>query len=320
MRPCSASTSSRGAGGWWFAGASPLPDLRAGGDALSGGCWTCSRPARSRCRHDRAAVGGAQRAADGHGGPAGWRISAPTSSSSGPAGSGSRRRSRSAPIWPATIRAAAATVELARITGAYLRPVEPELVPELTGPGRAGPRPPDAGGTHRVHRSRAGDQRLPRRQPAVGDGVQRIQALPGPGHRPARILRAGHAGLHRPRRRCSTSRPGTSRLSTSRAAASVPSSRPSTRWPTGPGSSGCAGARCSSRSASAGPDVRVHVVGDQTFAAIVDSQAVDYRYARAQVGTDARLRAFRLDDDLARALRGPGRGPWTCRSRGSTSS
>ena len=23
-----------GAGGWWFAGASPLPDLRAGGDAL----------------------------------------------------------------------------------------------------------------------------------------------------------------------------------------------------------------------------------------------------------------------------------------------
>jgi hypothetical protein len=23
-----------GAGGWWFAGTSPLPDLRAGGDAL----------------------------------------------------------------------------------------------------------------------------------------------------------------------------------------------------------------------------------------------------------------------------------------------
>jgi len=49
----------------------------------------------------------------------------------------------------------------------------------------------------------------------------------------------------------------------------------------------------------AGPDVRVHVVGDRTFAAIVDSTAVDYRYARAQVGSDARLRAFRLDDDLA---------------------
>lgn len=48
-----------------------------------------------------------------------------------------------------------------------------------------------------------------------------------------------------------------------------------------------------------GPDVRVHVVGERTFAVLVDSTAVDYRYARAQVGTDARLHAHRLDDDLA---------------------
>ncbi|WP_327130506.1 alpha-L-glutamate ligase [Streptomyces sp. NBC_01343] len=48
-----------------------------------------------------------------------------------------------------------------------------------------------------------------------------------------------------------------------------------------------------------GPDVRVHVVGDRTFAVRVDSTAVDYRYARDQVGVDARLHAHRLDDEVA---------------------
>jgi glutathione synthase/RimK-type ligase-like ATP-grasp enzyme len=48
-----------------------------------------------------------------------------------------------------------------------------------------------------------------------------------------------------------------------------------------------------------GPDVRVHVVGDEVYAALVESTAVDYRYARGQVGADARLRSCRLDDDVA---------------------
>ncbi len=48
-----------------------------------------------------------------------------------------------------------------------------------------------------------------------------------------------------------------------------------------------------------GRDVRVHVVGNDVFAAIVESDALDYRYARSQVGTDATLRAFELDDDIA---------------------
>ncbi|KIF01552.1 hypothetical protein PL81_34990 [Streptomyces sp. RSD-27] len=48
-----------------------------------------------------------------------------------------------------------------------------------------------------------------------------------------------------------------------------------------------------------GPDVRVHVVGERTFAVLVDSAAVDYRYARLQVGADARLRPHRLDEDVA---------------------
>ena len=47
-----------------------------------------------------------------------------------------------------------------------------------------------------------------------------------------------------------------------------------------------------------GPDVRVHVVGERVYAAAVDSEAVDYRYARAQVGCDARLHEFRLDAEV----------------------
>jgi glutathione synthase/RimK-type ligase-like ATP-grasp enzyme len=41
------------------------------------------------------------------------------------------------------------------------------------------------------------------------------------------------------------------------------------------------------------------VVGDEVYAARVESAAVDYRYARMQVGADARLRGCRLDDDVA---------------------
>lgn len=45
-----------------------------------------------------------------------------------------------------------------------------------------------------------------------------------------------------------------------------------------------------------GPDVRVHVVGGEVYAAIVQTTAVDYRYARAQVGLDARLQPYRLPE------------------------
>lgn len=48
-----------------------------------------------------------------------------------------------------------------------------------------------------------------------------------------------------------------------------------------------------------GRDVRVHVVGDEVYAAIVSSAATDYRYARAQVGQDATLAPHTLPDTLA---------------------
>lgn len=44
-----------------------------------------------------------------------------------------------------------------------------------------------------------------------------------------------------------------------------------------------------------GRDVRVHVVGDALFATGIDSDAVDYRYARRQVGIDAVLSPTELD-------------------------
>lgn len=48
-----------------------------------------------------------------------------------------------------------------------------------------------------------------------------------------------------------------------------------------------------------GVDVRVHVVGQRVFATEARSEATDYRYAKRQTGTAARLSAVALDDDLA---------------------
>lgn len=49
-----------------------------------------------------------------------------------------------------------------------------------------------------------------------------------------------------------------------------------------------------------GVDVRVHVVGDETFATQVRSTAVDYRYAADEVGEPAELEPVVLDADVAR--------------------
>lgn len=48
-----------------------------------------------------------------------------------------------------------------------------------------------------------------------------------------------------------------------------------------------------------GTDIRVHVVGQQVFATRIESEAVDYRYARSQVGEAAQLNATELSDELA---------------------
>ncbi|MEM6666415.1 MAG: hypothetical protein AAF638_08435 [Pseudomonadota bacterium] len=50
-----------------------------------------------------------------------------------------------------------------------------------------------------------------------------------------------------------------------------------------------------------GRDVRVHVVGGEVFAAGIDSDAVDYRYAARQTDRDAELSAITLDTEIANA-------------------
>lgn len=52
-----------------------------------------------------------------------------------------------------------------------------------------------------------------------------------------------------------------------------------------------------------GTDVRVHVVGTEVFAVEVDSEADDYRYARAQGHRDPDLRDVPLPDDVAARCR-----------------
>jgi hypothetical protein len=48
-----------------------------------------------------------------------------------------------------------------------------------------------------------------------------------------------------------------------------------------------------------GPNLRVHTVGDEVFATLIDTEAVDYRYATRQIGSPAALTPYDLDDELA---------------------
>ena len=48
-----------------------------------------------------------------------------------------------------------------------------------------------------------------------------------------------------------------------------------------------------------GPNVRVHTVGDEVFATIIDTEAVDYRYATQQVGQPPQMAPYQLDNEIA---------------------
>lgn len=48
-----------------------------------------------------------------------------------------------------------------------------------------------------------------------------------------------------------------------------------------------------------GPNVRVHTVGEEVFATIVETDAVDYRYASRQTGNAATFAPYELDDEVA---------------------
>jgi RimK-like ATP-grasp domain len=58
----------------------------------------------------------------------------------------------------------------------------------------------------------------------------------------------------------------------------------------------------------AGPNLRVHTVGDRTFATLVETDAVDYRYASRQIGRAASFSAYEPEAALAERCVGLARG------------
>jgi len=201
-----------------------------------------------------------------------------------------------------TIRADGRSAELASITGAYLRPVEPELVPELKGRAETAP---DLEHARRVQEMLTGFT-----EAAPGFNgcriANRLSAMASNGSKPYQaqlIVRYGFscpdtlittdpqevldfAARHRQvvYKSCS----GVRSIVTAFDPVADRERLQRLRW-----------CPVQFQERVDGPDVRVHVVGGDAFAAIVDSAAVDYRYARAQVGQDARLRTYQLDDDIA---------------------
>jgi hypothetical protein len=201
-----------------------------------------------------------------------------------------------------TVRASGRRVALAGVTGAYLRPVEPELVPGLS------ELPPDAPAVVRA-----------RRVYGVLAGLTETAPLTA-GWRVANPLSAMASNLSKPFQAQAVLRHGFATPETlisddvaevrdfaarhgevvyksiSGVRSVVTAFSPRTdldrldrlRW-----------CPVQFQERVGGPDVRVHVVGEETFAVIVHTDAVDYRYARAQVGVDARVTSYRLGDDIA---------------------
>jgi ribosomal protein S6-L-glutamate ligase RimK-like protein len=192
--------------------------------------------------------------------------------------------------------------QLASITGAYLRPVEPELVPELAG------QPVTATGL--AHARRVHEMLIGFTEAAPGITgcriANRLSAMASNSSKPYQAQIITRHGFSSPDTLISTdpqevldfaaqydqviykSCSGVRSIVTAFDPVADRERLERLRW-----------CPVQFQERVAGPDVRVHVVGGDTFAAIVDSAAVDYRYARAQVGADARLRAHRLDDNIA---------------------
>jgi len=193
-------------------------------------------------------------------------------------------------------------VDLAGVVGAYLRPVEPGLVPELRGRAETAPELVHA---RRVHDALIGFTEV---APLVSGCrvVNRLSAMASNSSKPFQaqaVVRHGFATpetlvsddpdevlefVDRYRDVVYKSCSGIRSVVTAFDPTADRERLDRLRW-----------CPVQFQERVAGPDVRVHVVGDEVYAALVDTTAIDYRYARAQVGSDARLSSYRLDDHLA---------------------
>lgn len=201
-----------------------------------------------------------------------------------------------------SLRVAGSTVDVRDVGGVYVRPIEPELVPELKD------LPPD---DPAVRRARAQFDALMAFTEAAADALgtrvaSRLSAMASNMSKPyqAQLVQAG--GFDTPETLV-TDDPDAARefvlahggaiyksVSGVRSIVSVvdlvrdAERLARIRW-----------CPVQFQENVRGRDVRVHVVGDEVYAAIVDSDATDYRYARAQVGQDATLAPYPLPDDVA---------------------
>lgn len=193
-------------------------------------------------------------------------------------------------------------VPLDGVTGVYLRPVEPELVPELAGLDAAGPQ---LAAARRVHDLLTGFTEVAPQHSGCRV-ANPLSAMTSNGSKPYQAQLIVEHGFTTPSTLVTTDpdevlafadRHGQVVYKSASGVRSVVSTFDPVadrrrldllKW-----------CPVQFQERVSGPDVRVHVVGSQAFAAIVDSTAVDYRYARAQVGVDAHLRHFELDDEIA---------------------
>ncbi|KHK99146.1 hypothetical protein LK09_03815 [Microbacterium mangrovi] len=201
-----------------------------------------------------------------------------------------------------TLEAEGRTVDLADVRGVYVRPVEPELVPELASAGEDDPR---------MIRARAVFEALTAftEVAPVASGrrvANRLSAMASNMSKPYQAQRVQRGGFDTPETLLSddpdevrafvAAHGGAVYKSTSGIRSIVSRFDPVAdadrleriRW-----------CPVQFQENVRGRDVRVHVVGDEVYAAIVDSDATDYRYARAQVGRDATLAPYAVPDDIA---------------------
>ena len=194
------------------------------------------------------------------------------------------------------------TVDLDAVTGGYVRPVEPELLPELTGQPLDSP---DVVRARRVHdalvamtevAAAAAGWRVANRLSAMGSNMSKpyqAQAVLRHGFATPETLVsddpdeiAEFASRHGELIYKSTS--GIRSVVTRFDPVADRDRLGRLRW-----------CPVQFQERLVGSDVRVHVVGEEVHAALVHSDAVDYRYARQQVGADAQLTAYELPDEVA---------------------
>lgn len=200
------------------------------------------------------------------------------------------------------LRVGPRTIDLAEVVGIYLRPVEPELVPELAGLPSSSP---VVGHARKIHDALIGFTEVAAR--AAGARVlNRLSAMASNMSKPFQAQAVLRNGFSTPET-VVTDDPdeaiefatGFDRViykSTSGIRSIVTLFDPVADRERLRNLAWCP---VQFQEFVSGYEIRVHVVGNETYAAQVKTTATDYRYARRQVGDDAELSAVTLEPHLA---------------------